>query len=140
MADQPGPADQTSGTDVRGARPLMERLMVFSLGDEIARLREEPAWQSGDRNSVTLAKESDFRVLLTVLRPGAQLEEQDGEGRLSVHLVEGRARLDSDGEEAELAAGDLATIDTDTPWRLEAQSESAVLTTLAWPGGPAEEN
>ena len=76
--------DQTSGSPVREARPLMERLLVFDLPVEIARLREEPTFEGKDRNSMTLAKESDFRVLLTVLRPGAALDEQDGEGRMSV--------------------------------------------------------
>ena len=65
----------TSGTDTRGSRPLMEDLMVFSLPAEIDALREEDEYKNGDRNSATLAKEVDFRVLLSVLRRGATLDE-----------------------------------------------------------------
>ena len=125
--------DQTTGTDVRGARPLMERLMVFALDEEVSRLREEPAWREGDRNSMTLAKEADFRVLLTLLREGATLDERRVEGRFSVQILAGRAELRLGDEAAELAAGELATVSPGFAWALEAREETALLTTLAWP-------
>ena len=63
--------------------------MVFSLRLEIDLLRNEDQFANGDRNSVTLAKEVDFRAMLSVLRPGATLDEQDGDARASIHVVEG---------------------------------------------------
>src|SRR3954447_26290078 len=86
-APSTGSYGSTSGTDSRGSRPLIEDLMVFSLPAEIDALREEDQYKNGDRNSATLAKEVDFRVLLTVLRPDATLDEQDGDARASVHLL-----------------------------------------------------
>ncbi len=129
--------DQTSGSPVREARPLMERLLVFDLPAEIARLREEPTFEGKDRNSMTLAKESDFRLLLTVLRPGAALEEQDGEGRMSVQLLDGAATLELPGGTADLRAGQVATVDAGNPWSLRARDDSAVLVTMA---APSREN
>ena len=123
----------TSGTDEREARPMMERLLVYSLADEINQLREEDAWRSGDRNSRTLAKEVDFRVVLSVLHDGAVLHEQDGDARASLHLVEGRAALHLDADEAELEAGELAVVDAGHAWQLRANGDCAVLLTLAWP-------
>ena len=123
----------TSGTDEREARPMMERLLVYSLFDEISRLREEDPWQNGDRNSRTLAKEVDFRVMLSLLRDGAILHEQDGDARASLHLLEGRAALSLDADQAELEAGEVAVVDAGQPWRLTAHGECAVLLTLAWP-------
>ena len=125
---------QTSGTDSRESRPMMDRLLVFDLESELARLTSEPQWADGDRNSVMLAKEIDFRVLLSVLRAGATIDEQDGDARVSVHVLKGRAgvRVDGGGE-AELGAGQLATIDVGRAWFLTASEESAVLLTFAWP-------
>lgn len=134
------PYGETSGSDSRGSRPMMEPLMVFTLGDEIERLRSEGPWTDGDRNSRMLAKDVDFRVLLSVLREGARLDEQDGDARASIHLLTGRAVLRLGGgsvldgtEEAELAAGDVATVDAGRPWELRATAECALLLTLAWP-------
>lgn len=123
----------TSGTDSRGPRPLIEDLMAFSLPAEIDALREESQYKEGDRNSATLAKEVDFRVLLTVLRRGASLDEQDGDARASVQLLDGDATLSVESEESELSAQDIAVIDAGRPWTLRATSDCALLLTLAWP-------
>ena len=127
----------TSGSDDREARPLMERLMVLDLAAEVSRLRAEEQWATGDRNSRTLAKEVDFRVLLTVLRDGATLTEEDGDARVSIQLLEGAARLDATGMPAELAAGHLAVIETGEQWRITAAGDCALLLTLAWPRSKA---
>lgn len=128
----------TSGSDTRESRALMERLMVFDLHAEINRLRNEGPWQSGDRNSRTLAKEVDFRLLLTVMRSGATLDENDGDARTSIQLIGGSARLESAAGSAELSAGQLATLDVGQAWKLTATEDCAVLTTLAWPREKAQ--
>jgi quercetin dioxygenase-like cupin family protein len=133
-----GPYGRTSGTDLRESRPVMERLMVFSLEDELGRLRNEQPWREGDRNSRTLAKDVDFRVLLTVLRDGAQLEEEDGDARVSLHLLEGRAQLKLENAEAELERGEVAVVDAGNRWVLRAAGECALLLTLAWPREKAD--
>lgn len=135
-----GSYGETSGSDSRGSRPTMEPLMVFGLTEEIQRLRTESQWTDGDRNSMTLAKEVDFRALLSVLRNGARIDEQDGDARVSVQVIEGRVRLRLGGanastaaEEAELESGDLGVVDAGQPWTLQAEGDCAVLLTFAWP-------
>ena len=127
------PYGSTSGTDERESRPLMERLMVFSLQDELERLRSEEQWQSGDRNSRMLAKDVDFRVLLSVLHSGASIEEEDGDARVSLQLLEGRASLQLEGAEAELESMEVAVVDAGQHWQLRAETDCALLLTLAWP-------
>lgn len=124
---------ETSGTDSRESRPLMERVMDFSLREELEALRSEDQWQDGDRNSRTLAKDVDFRVLLTVLHDGATLDEQDGDARCSIQLLEGAAELSVDGQTTDLAGGGLAVVDAGLRWELRARGDAAVLLTLAWP-------
>jgi len=112
---------------------MIEPLMHFSIAEEIAALRAEEGYRERDRSSRTLAKETDFRVLLSALRAGAALDEQDGDARASVQVIEGSATLGVDGDETVLEAGELAIVDAGQPWLLEARSECAVLLTLAWP-------
>jgi quercetin dioxygenase-like cupin family protein len=128
-----GSYGSTSGTESRGSRPLIENLMVFSLPAEIDALREEDQYKNGDRNSATLAKELDFRVLLSVLRPGATLDEQDGDARASLQLLNGTATLTVGEQESELDELDVAVIDAGRPWAFRATSDCALLLTLAWP-------
>lgn len=123
----------TSGTDTRGARSLMDDLMVFSLPAEIDALHEEDQYKFGDRNSATLAKEIDFRVLLAVLRSGATLDEHDGDARASVYVLEGTASLSLANDDSDLGEGDVAVIDAGQAWNLRATSDCAVLINLAWP-------
>lgn len=123
----------TSGTRERESRALMEQLMVFSLAEEIEALRQEPQWAGNDKNSRTLAKNVDFRLLLTILHTGASLEEKDGEARASIQLLEGSADLDVDGEVGRIEAGQVAVVDSGRPWTLRATSDCALLVTFAWP-------
>jgi quercetin dioxygenase-like cupin family protein len=132
-----GTYGSTSGTDTREARAMIEPLMHFSLAEEIAGLRAEESYRMRDRNSRTLAKETDFRVLLTVLRTGAALDEQDGESRASVQVIEGAATLGIDGDETMLEAGELAVVDSGNAWLLEARTDCAVVITFAFPNEKA---
>jgi quercetin dioxygenase-like cupin family protein len=121
------------GSDTRAARTMIEPLMRFSLESEADSLRLEPEYREGDRNSRTLAKETDLRVLLTVLREGAALDEQDGDARTTVQVIDGMATLEIDGAEAHLQQAELAVVDRGEPWVLRADSDCAVLLTIAWP-------
>jgi quercetin dioxygenase-like cupin family protein len=121
------------GSDTRGARTMIEPLMRFSLEVEADSLRLEPEYREGDRNSRTLAKETDLRVMLTVLREGAALDEQDGDARTTVQVVDGTATIEIDGAEAHLQPAEVAVIDRGEPWIIRADSDCALLLTIAWP-------
>ena len=129
----PSAYGNTSGSDVRESRELMSSLMAFALDQEIEALRSEPAWEANEKNARTLAKDVDFRVLLTVLHTGATMEEQDGEARASLQVLDGEAELDVQGQSARLARGHMAVVNSGQPWTLRALSDCAVLLTLAWP-------
>jgi quercetin dioxygenase-like cupin family protein len=125
--------EATSGSDDRRARRMMEPLMLFSVDNEVESLREEQPWIEGDRNSRTLAKEVDFRVLLSTLRSGASLDEADGDARASIEMIDGEAELRAHGRRVELRAGEVAVVDAGQPWALTATRDCALLLTLAWP-------
>jgi hypothetical protein len=127
-----GAYGSTTGTDERDSRALMDRLMVFSLADEIAALRGEDEWAENEVNSRTLAKDVDFRAMLTVMHTGMALDEQGGDARASVQIIEGSAELEVGSDRSELAEGQLAVVDSGRPWTLRATSDCAVLLTLAW--------
>lgn len=121
------------GSDTRSARTMIAPLMRFALESQADSLRLEPEYREGDRNSRTLAKETDLRVMLTVLREGAALDEQDGDARATVQVIDGTATIEIDGAEAHLQPAELAVVDQGQPWVIRADSDCALLLTIAWP-------
>jgi hypothetical protein len=138
MTQIPGEPDTTSGSGVRDSRSLRDPLMQFNLLDEIGRLAGEPQWGDGDRNSIVLAKDARFRILLSVLRENARIAEEDGDwGTMSVQLITGSATIARGPREILLAPGELAVLEGGAAWSVTAHAESAILLTLAWPEGRA---
>jgi quercetin dioxygenase-like cupin family protein len=121
---------------LRAAEPLQSPMLSFDLNEEIKGLREEDAWQAG-RNSKTMVKHPDFRVVLTVLKSGTRLQEHKAAGRISVQAVAGRIRMHVQDEVFDLPAGHLLVLERALPHDVEALEDSAFLLTIAWPeAGP----
>ena len=106
--------------------------LAFDLAGQIDQLRHEPYWQSG-RNSKTLVHYPDLRLVLTALRADATIHEHRTSGRLAVQTLDGHVRMHAGGEEFDLPAGRLLTVDQCVPFDLHAIEDSAVLLTVAWP-------
>src|SRR4028119_1534124 len=75
-------------------RPLHGPLQRFDLGTVVGRLKEEGAWQRGQRNSITLRKGEGMNVVLLVMKAGDRLEEHAAPGPLSLSVREGRIRFE----------------------------------------------
>lgn len=73
-----------------GERILKAPLLSFSIEEEIEKLQKETAWKDGDRNAVTLQKNSDLRVVLIPLRKGATLNEHKVECPITLFVVSGK--------------------------------------------------
>lgn len=117
---------------LRAPGPLENPMLSFDLNAEIAALRGEGAWQGG-RDSKTLVKNGDFRIVLTVLKRGARLHEHKAAGRISVHAVAGHIRMHAQDKVFDLPAGHLLALDRGVAHDVEALEDSAFLLTIAWP-------
>jgi quercetin dioxygenase-like cupin family protein len=133
MPEQPRPPERTSGTEDREPRTLISPVEVYDLQRELERLTREPEWSDGHQNAVTLAKGSNFRVVLVAMKPGARVGEDEAHGRMSVQVLRGAVSVQRPDKGSELAAGQLAALDAGQPWSIEARDESAILLTIAWP-------
>jgi quercetin dioxygenase-like cupin family protein len=125
----------TSGTDRRAAHALAGEGLVFRLADEVRELREDLGRASGGRSSKTLAKAGGLRVTLVMLDAGVTLEPEAAAGGASLQVLEGRLRVQADGEEWELAPGDPVALGHNLREPVRAIEQSAFLVTVAWPEG-----
>jgi quercetin dioxygenase-like cupin family protein len=95
-------------------------------------LRHEGAWSEG-RNSRTLVKHGDLRVILTTMRADARLHKHHARGTVLIQVLGGHIRARISGEITEVPAGHSLSLDPNLEHEVEAVRESALLITIAWP-------
>jgi quercetin dioxygenase-like cupin family protein len=126
------PAEEHVPSYVREHGPLATRLRIIRFANELASLKQDPAWQHGERVARTLVKEGRLRAVLTLMRAGTRLHEHQTEGAATIHCLSGRMRLDTVGSDpVELGEGELAALDAGVKHSVEAATECAFLVTLA---------
>ena len=128
------PEFETSRGAARTPEATAGPSLTFDLAQQIRELRQESYWQSG-RNSKTLAKYSDFRIVLTALQAKTTIHEHHSAGRISVQTIEGHLRMHAAGREFDLPAGRVLVLDRALPHDVVAIEDSAFLLTIAWPEG-----
>ncbi len=106
--------------------------LEFELRAQIELLKHENAYQRG-RNSKTLVKYPDLRIVLTVLKAGTHLHQHTATGRISVQTVSGHLRMHVGEKLLDLPNGRLLALDRAVPHDVEAIDDSAFLLTLAAP-------
>lgn len=115
------------------AGTLTAPLMDFNLLQEIEQLHAEEAWLRTGRNSKTLVKQPDFRIVLIALQKGGHLEEHSADARISIHTLSGHVKLQLPDQTVDLPGGHLLVLDRALEHDLEALEESAILLTISWP-------
>jgi quercetin dioxygenase-like cupin family protein len=103
----------------------------FDLDREQERLRQEESYRAGDRNAKTLVKQTGLRVVLTVMRSGARLQEHRASGPISIQTLAGHVRLSTSDETVDLPVGHVVMLGGDIAHDVEAVEESAFLLTIA---------
>ena len=119
--------------DARPDRPAVGPLLYFNMQEHVGRLKKEQAWLSGNRNAITLVKELSLRVVLTIMKKGAKLEEHQASGALTFQVLSGMLRFRAAGSALETAPGTLVVLEAAIPHDVEALEESAFLLTIVPP-------
>jgi quercetin dioxygenase-like cupin family protein len=118
--------------NVRTPEPIEGPFRLLHLADEIEKLWQEPFWQGG-RNSKTLVKRPDLRIVLTGLKANHQLHEHQAVGSISVQALKGHIVMHVMDWMFDLPVGRMLTLEEALPHNVEALEDSAYLLTIAWP-------
>ncbi|HSQ20877.1 MAG TPA: hypothetical protein VLR92_10945 [Blastocatellia bacterium] len=116
---------------------LTAPLMNFNLSTEIEQLHHEDSWLRTGRNSKTLVKQPDFRIVLVALKKGKQLEEHEADARISIQTLNGHVTVQLTDQTVDLPVGQLLALDRGLRHDVVALKESAFLLTISWPPGTA---
>lgn len=129
-----GATDEQGGMSARLTAPLLS----FDLAAEIEQLRGEEHWLKEGRISKTLAKHSDFRIVLLLLKAGMLMQEHKADARISIQALSGRLRVKIEEQDVELPAGHLLVLEKALAHDVHALEESAFLLSISWPHGIEE--
>jgi len=133
MRSMTGGGATTSGTDTRGPRELHPTIEIFDLAAEIVALRADPAWGNHGRAAKTLAKSPTYRLVLSLLRAGAEVGEDDAWGPLTLHVLEGVVTAGRGTDSRPVPTGAVAWYAAGRGWRARAETDTAVLLGISWP-------
>lgn len=119
-------------TDLRpeGARILDAPLVPIDLNDFKTQIKQETAWESGDRNAMTVYKTDKMRIVLVALHKEAILTKHKAEGIISVQVLEGEIDFSTKEQTVRVKQGNMLTLHRGIPHWITAIEESVFLLTV----------
>lgn len=117
--------------EAREARLFPASVHVFPMPETARALREEALYTVTGHSATTLVKGTGLRVVLQTLDVGAVLKEHTAPGPITVHVIEGEIRFETEGDVFYLKPGDLLALPAGVPHQVEAVKESTFLLTIA---------
>jgi quercetin dioxygenase-like cupin family protein len=112
-------------------------LTILDIGAESVALLAEPEWTGGDRNSRTLFKADTLRLVLTALRAGAVMQNEDPDEAVAIQPIQGEIAIRVGCQEIAARSGDLVCVGDGEPWEVRASADSLFLLTVGRPPKPA---
>lgn len=106
-------------------------VLIFDIPTLLAQIKRENTWQKGKRNAMTLLKDQGLRVVLVAMHAGKAISSHQAESPMSVQVVAGRLKFNTDSESVTLKKGQVLALQAGIRHDVEALEESAFLLTLA---------
>lgn len=113
-----------------GDRVLDASLVNLNLNASIAQLQNEVAWKEGDRNSITLFKSDEVRVVLMGLHKGVTVPTHTAPGMITVQVLQGHIHFFSGGTCTSIEQGQAIVLHQKLPHSLEALQDTFLLLTM----------
>ncbi|GEO05035.1 hypothetical protein AAE02nite_26990 [Adhaeribacter aerolatus] len=114
-----------------GDRPLDASVIEMNLSAFREQIKQEKAWQTSDRNAITIFKSDGMRLVLVALHAGAEMKTHTAPGVISVQVLEGQISFSTAEQSFELGAGQMLALHAGIPHSVLAREESVFLLTLA---------
>ncbi|WP_018479196.1 cupin domain-containing protein [Pontibacter roseus] len=106
-------------------------LLTFQLAELTQQLKEEENWQKSGRGARTLYKSDAMCIVLNVMQAGTEIKPHHTAGPISVQVVEGRIRFNTEKESVVLGEGQLLTLQEHVRHNVEALKETAFLLSMS---------
>ena len=121
----------------QGGRIISAPLIEMDLNNFIAQIKQETTWVSSDRNSITIFKSEEIRIVLIGLHDHAELKTHTANGITSVQVLEGQINFTAEQQTITLGKGQMIVLQEKSPHSIIALKESFFLLTMAMTASPA---
>jgi quercetin dioxygenase-like cupin family protein len=103
----------------------------FDLYEVIGKIKQEDTWKKGERNAITLLKNSYMRIVLIALHQQMEISFHQSDKVMSLQLIEGKINFKTGDESLMLQKGSLLILHDDVQHTLSAIEETTFLLTIA---------
>lgn len=114
----------------QGERVIDADSVYIDLPAYISQIRNEEAWHKNDRNSITVFKTNEMRIVLGGLHAGAELPPHKADGMMSIQVIEGALEVNTDSLSETLKKGQIIAIHKHNNYRMVATEETIYLLTI----------
>jgi quercetin dioxygenase-like cupin family protein len=118
-------------------RKMDDSFLVFDFVQIVKTVRSEAAWRNGDRNAMTLLKNSYMSVVLISLKSNAEINFHHAGKMASVQVLEGAVHFKTNDHAALLKTGGFLTLHEQVEHMLTAAEESVILLTMTISAAPS---
>lgn len=116
--------------DLRPAERLAAPVIDIELRNELELLRASDSYRAADHAAATILKRPGIAVVLVALKAGGQMHEHHADSPITLQVVQGRIRLEVDGQTLDLQAGHLVGVAESLPHSVLGVEDSAVVLTI----------
>jgi hypothetical protein len=114
--------------------------MGFELDREVALLRQEPGYAEFGRSSKTLGKSRNFRLVVTAARAGTDLGDEQTEAAMALQVLAGAITVGGAGAGMRFGPGSAVWVAEGEGWSVRVEEDAALVLSIGWPGGAAEDH
>jgi quercetin dioxygenase-like cupin family protein len=113
----------------QGDRVLDAPYVYADLPAFIEQVKDEKSWKKNDRNGITVFKSDDITMVISALKEGAAINENTVNGHITLHVLNGRARISTPDGEVYASDNNLITFHPNIPHSIEATTDVVLLIT-----------
>ena len=114
----------------QGDRVMDAGIVTIDIPSFIAQVKQESPWKDNDRNAITVFKTNGMRIVLIALHAGAEMKTHTAEGVISVQVIEGKIKFNTENRSVELGEGQMLALHKGIPHGVLAVKETIFLLTL----------
>ncbi len=114
-----------------GGRLMDAPVVPIDVPGFLQQIKNEETWQESDRNAMTVYKTDGMRIVLIALHKGATMEEHSTNGVVSVHVLDGAIKFDTEAKSYDVKQGQIIALHRNVAHKVAAQEESVFLLTVA---------
>jgi quercetin dioxygenase-like cupin family protein len=100
---------RNDATELRpeGDRVLDAPYVFMNFEEFVKQVKDEKAWEKGDRNGITIFKTDHLTTVLTCLHKDASICDNAVDGIFQVQVLEGKIRVLTDDGDADMREGEM---------------------------------